>query len=172
MMHSTGARLSPRCLATAAAMLAATVMLDGATTAIQAQTASDALVVEFPSVNSALGRELFVTKGCVICHAINGVGGLAAPPLEAEGRSSTVDVAGFAARMWRGAGPMVWLQTLEMGYQIDLTGEDIANLAGFVQDVREQANFTEESLPDYVRDALLTDLYRRPEDWLWEPETP
>ena len=108
----------------------------------------------------------------MICHAINGVGGLAAPPLEAEGRSSTVDVAGFAARMWRGAGPMVWLQTLEMGYQIDLTGEDIAHLAGFVQDVREQALFTEDALPDHVREALLTELYRRPEDWLWEPETP
>jgi len=172
MIHSIGARLSPRCLATAAAMLAATVMLDAATSTSQAQTASDALVVEFPAVDPALGRELFVTKGCVICHSINGVGGLAAPPLEAEGRSSTVDVAGFAARMWLGAGPMVWLQTLEMGYQIDLTGEDIANLAGFVEDVREQARFTEDTLPDYVREALLTDLYRRPEDWLWEPEAP
>ena len=172
MMHSTDTRLSPRCLATAAAMFAAMVISDASTTASQAQTTSDALVVEFPAVDPAEGRELFVTKGCVICHSINGVGGLAAPPLEAEGRSSTVDVAGFAARMWRGAGPMVWLQTLEMGYQIDLTGEDIANLAGFVQDVREQARFTEDTLPDYVRDALLTDLYRRPEDWLWEPETP
>lgn len=172
MMHSTVTRLSPRCLATAAAMFATMVISDASTTASQAQTTSDALVVEFPAVDPAQGRELFVTKGCVICHSINGVGGLAAPPLEAEGRSSTVDVAGFAARMWRGAGPMVWLQTLEMGYQIDLTGEDIANLAGFVQDVREQARFTEDTLPDYVRDALLTDLYRRPDDWLWEPETP
>ena len=80
-----------------------------------------------------------------------------------------MDIADFAARMWRGAGPMVWLQTLELGYQVDLSGEDIANLAGFVGDIDEQALFTEESLPDYVREALLTELYRRPEDWLWEP---
>ena len=168
MKHMIGAPLAARALTLVLATLAATGLLDGMTGAAVAQTAP---VVEYPAVDPERGRELFVTKGCVICHAINGVGGLAAPPLEAEGRSSTVDVAGFAARMWRGAGPMVWLQTLEMGYQIDLTGEDIAHLAGFVQDVREQARFTEDTLPDYVREALLTELYRRPEDWLWEPDT-
>ena len=71
--------------------------------------------------------------------------------------------------MWRGAGPMVWLQTLEMGYQIDLTGEDIAHLAGFLQDAREQARFAAAGLPDHIQESLLTELYRRPEDWLWEP---
>lgn len=173
MMHFSAAPLPVRGLTLALAMLASLSLLDGMTTVSRAQSSgAGAPVVEFPAVDPARGRELFVSKGCVICHAINGVGGLAAPPLEADGRSSTVDVAGFAARMWRGAGPMVWLQTLEMGYQIDLTGEDIAHLAGFVQDVREQALFTEDTLPDYVREALLTELYRRPEDWLWEPETP
>ena len=130
---------------------------------------SSGLVAELPVIDPAQGRALFVEKGCVICHAVNDVGGRAGPPLEAEGRSSTVDIAEFAARMWRGAGPMVWLQTLEMGYQIDLTGEDIAHLAGFMEDVEEQARFTEDTLPDHVREALLTELYRRPEDWLWDP---
>ena len=173
MIHFSAAVNLMRGPTLALATMAALGYLDGMTSAGRAQARGDVpLVVELPAVDPARGRELFVSKGCVICHAVNGVGGLAAPPLEREGRSSTVDVAGFAARMWRGAGPMVWLQTLEMGYQIDLTGEDIAHLAGFVQDVREQALFTEDALPDFVRDSLLTELYRRPEDWLWEPETP
>lgn len=130
------------------------------------------LVVEMPVIDPARGRTLFITKGCVICHSINGVGGRAAPPLEPDGPFATVDIGEFAARMWRGAGPMVWLQTLEMGYQIDLTGEDIAHLAGFLQDAREQARFAEAGLPDNIEDSLLTELYRRPEDWLWEPEMP
>ena len=172
MMLSIGARLS-RSLAVTVATIAA-VLLGEATTmpALAQSDTSEMLVVAVPAVDPTRGRALFVSKGCVICHSINSVGGMAAPPLEAEGRSSTVDVAEFAARMWRGAGPMVWLQTLEMGYQIDLTGEDIAHLAGFIEDVEEQARFTEDTLPDYVREALLTELYRRPEDWLWEPETP
>ena len=127
------------------------------------------LVVEMPMIDPARGRALFVSKGCVICHSINGLGGRAAPPLEPDGPFATVDIGDFAARMWRGAGPMVWLQTLEMGYQIDLTGEDIAHLAGFLQDAREQARFAAAGLPDHIQESLLTELYRRPEDWLWEP---
>ena len=127
------------------------------------------LVVEMPVIDPARGRTLFVTKGCVICHSVGGVGGRAAPPLEPDGPFATVDIGEFAARMWRGAGPMVWLQTLELGYQIDLTGEDIAHLAGFLQDAQEQARFAAAGLPDDVEDSLLTELYRRPEDWLWEP---
>lgn len=171
MIQSNGGPLLPRPVALSAAMLAAIACTVAVTTVSEAQTSNaPGLVVEYPVIDPARGRALFVTKGCVVCHSVNGVGGLAAPPLEAEGPFSTVDVAEFAARMWRGAGPMVWLQTLELGYQVDLTGEDIAHLAGFIQDVGEQALFTEDSLPDYVRDSLLEELYRRPEDWIWEPE--
>lgn len=172
MIQLTNTLLRSRSMA-GGALLAAILCMDAATSASVAQTSrSPALVAEFPVIDPAIGRELFVDRGCVICHSVNGVGGLAGPPLEADGPSSTVDIAAFAARMWRGAGPMVWLQTLEMGYQVDLTGDDIAHLAGFVQDVGEQALFTEDSLPDYVRESLLTDLYRRPEDWIWDPDTP
>ena len=155
----------------AGAFLAAALLSFSAIGGAAAQSSgSSGLVAELPVIDPAEGRALFVEKGCVICHAVNDVGGRAGPPLEAEGPSSTVDIAEFAARMWRGAGPMVWLQTLEMGYQIDLTGDDLAHLAGFLQDVDEQARFTEDTLPDHVREALLTELYRRPEDWRWEPE--
>ncbi len=150
-------------------VLAAVVALASETGPALAQDSSSDLVVEMPVIDPARGRTLFITKGCVICHSINGVGGRAAPPLEPDGPFATVDIGEFAARMWRGAGPMVWLQTLELGYQIDLTGQDIAHLAGFLQDAREQARFAAAGLPADVEASLLTELYRRPEDWLWEP---
>ena len=40
-----------------------------------------------PYINPALGRKLFASKGCVVCHAINGIGGEDAPPLDAKYRS-------------------------------------------------------------------------------------
>ena len=36
------------------------------------------------SADAANGRDLFVSKGCVICHAVNGVSGKAAPALDAD----------------------------------------------------------------------------------------
>ena len=37
-----------------------------------------------PLMNPARGKALFVAKGCVACHAINGVGGHDAPPMDAH----------------------------------------------------------------------------------------
>ena len=65
---------------------------------------------------------------------------------------------------------MVWLQTLELGYQIDLTGEDIAHLAAFANDRYEQSQFEENQVPGRILDSLLTEPYQRPEDWMWIPE--
>ncbi len=163
-------RQPARAMCLAGAVLATMLVSLAAIDQAAAQSGgSTELVVELPVIDPEKGRVLFVSKGCVICHSVNGLGGRAAPPLEPDGPFSTVNIGEFSARMWRGAGPMVWLQTLEMGYQIDLTGEDIAHLAGFLQDAREQARFAAAGLPDHVQDSLLTELYRRPEDWLWEP---
>jgi len=123
-----------------------------------------------PVVDAARGRDLFVRKACVVCHSVNGIGGGMAPPLDAPSAQAEIDIADFAARMWRGAGPMVWLQTLELGYQIDLTGEDIAHLAGFANDRFEQSRFEENQVPGRILDSLLTEPYQRPEDWMWIPE--
>ncbi|NNG04507.1 MAG: c-type cytochrome [Inquilinus sp.] len=133
-------------------------------------TAADSLRTAQMPIDPAVGRELFVEKGCVICHSVNGVGGMAGPPLDLPPEGRNIDVAEFAANMWRGAGPMVWLQTLELGYQIDLTGADIADLAGFVHDPAERARFTLDQIAEPLRDAFLTEPYVRPEDWEWETE--
>ena len=63
-----------------------------------------------PIMNSARGRVLFATKGCVACHAINGVDGQDAPPLDASTMPRVMNPFSFAARMWRGAEVMMLLQ--------------------------------------------------------------
>ncbi|MHA7871017.1 MAG: c-type cytochrome, partial [Hyphococcus sp.] len=72
------------------------------------------------SMDPVKGRALFIDKGCVICHAVNGVGGKAAPALDAPVGDGPVDPLEFAARMWRGAPAMIELQSIELGYAIYL----------------------------------------------------
>ena len=108
-----------------------------------------------PQVNSERGRKLFVDKACVVCHAVNGVGGKAAPPLDALETTSHFDIMDFTARMWRGADVMIVLQNMELGYQIDLTGQEIADLAAFANDLDEQKEFSEKEIPDLINEWML-----------------
>jgi mono/diheme cytochrome c family protein len=99
------------------------------------------------------GRALFVSKGCVICHAVNGVGGYAihdlggkaAPGLDAARMPVTMDPFAFFARMWAGAKEMIALQEQKLGYQIHLRGDEIADIMAFIHDPEEQKKFTPES---------------------------
>ena len=112
-----------------------------------------------------LGRTVFVEKGCVICHSVNGVGGKAAPALDAEIGAPAVDPLDFAARMWAGAPAMIELQAIELGYTIFLTADDIANLAAFAADRDAQKSLTAEDLPETIRSGLLDERFWEMEDW-------
>ena len=101
------------------------------------------------------GRTLFVHKGCVVCHRVNGVGGTAGPALDASEPAGVFDPLDFAARMWKGAEAMAALQAMEFGYVIDLTGRDIADLAAFSENHAEQENFSEAEIPETVRNWTL-----------------
>jgi mono/diheme cytochrome c family protein len=101
--------------------------------------------------DAARGRELFESKGCVVCHAINEVGGTGAPPLDAEAMPGEVDALDFVARMWRGAEVMIFMQQQELGVQTDFTGQELADIIAFVHDPKERRKFAEEDFP-----ALLT----------------
>ncbi len=113
----------------------------------------DVPTVAAPELNAERGRELFVSKGCVICHSINGVGGnaisdlggKAAPSLEAEKMPMVMDPYAFFAKMWRGAASMIVLQREQLGYQIDLRGDEIGDIMAFLHDIEEQEKFTPES---------------------------
>ena len=54
-----------------------------------------------PLMDPARGRKLFASKGCVVCHSVNGIGGKGAPPLDATTMPPLVNPFEFAARMWR-----------------------------------------------------------------------
>lgn len=111
------------------------------------------------------GRATFVQRGCVICHAVNGVGGKAAPALDAEIGGPEIDPLDFAARMWAGAPAMIELQSIELGYAISLTGQDIADLAAFAADIDEQKKLNADQVPQAMRDSLLDERFWEMEDW-------
>lgn len=121
--------------------------------------------IVIPLVDPERGRRLFVTKGCFICHSIGGVGGKAAPVLDATGEAASLDLMGFVARMWRGAPAMLELQLLELGYRIELDGAEIADLAAFAADPKAQRDFSSEDIPDPLRDWQLDEPYWLQEEW-------
>ncbi len=113
-----------------------------------------------PFASSDRGRLLFVDKGCVVCHSVNGVGGQVGPALDVDPLHPELDVFEFAARMWRGARTMIMLQEMEAGFQIDLTGEELANIAHFLHDYDAQRSFSEREIPPIVRELMKEETYR------------
>ena len=103
-----------------------------------------------PMMNSARGRKLFASKGCVACHMINGVGGEDAPPLDAHTMQPMMNPFEFAAKMWRGAAAMIAVQEEAMGGQILFTGEELADIIAFVHDHDEQHKFSEADIPPEI----------------------
>jgi len=103
-----------------------------------------------PRMDAEEGRKQFAAKGCVVCHAVNGVGGTDAPMLDAEFMDTPMNPFDFAARMWRGADAMVELQRDELGDVIDLNGEELAAIIAFVHDAEEQKKFSEEDIPEEI----------------------
>lgn len=53
------------------------------------------ITVETPEMNPRRGRIQFITRGCVICHQVNGVGGKAAPDLSASTMQQAVNPLDF-----------------------------------------------------------------------------
>ncbi|MHA1600227.1 MAG: c-type cytochrome [Alphaproteobacteria bacterium] len=131
-----------------------------------AQNRQQMIVV--PDVDAIRGRHLFVMKGCVSCHSIAGVGGKAAPALDAPEDSTSVNLLDFAARMWRGASAMQELQSIELGYQIELTGNEIGDLAAFASSPAAQEGFSIDEVPDLLKDWFIDEIYWDEGEW---PET-
>lgn len=126
-----------------------------------------------PYPDAGHGRFLFVSKGCVICHAVNGVGGKAGPALDApetSGPPAPVDPLDFAARMWRGAAAMAVLQSMEFGYQVEMTGDEIADLAAFAGSRRAQEGFSDADIPEMMQGWTLDESF--PEEGVELPVPP
>jgi cytochrome c551/c552 len=99
------------------------------------------------SGDAARGRALFVSKGCVVCHAINEIGGTSGPPLDIEFARREVDPLDFVARMWRGAEAMISMQQSPFEEQLEFTGQELADIIAFVHDPNEQRKFSEADVP-------------------------
>lgn len=110
--------------------------------------------IALPPMDATRGRELFVDKGCVICHSVNGVGAEVGPSLNAADMPSPMNAFEFAARMWRGAAAMSAMQEEELGGIINLTGQELADLVAFAHDDEEQKKLTMGQVPEKFHDKL------------------
>jgi len=107
-----------------------------------------------PPMDAHRGREIFVDRGCVVCHQVNGVGGEIGPSLNAADMPVPMNAFEFAARMWRGAEGMIALQQDLLGEQITLTGQDLADLVAFAHDQAEQDKLTDDEIPQKLRELI------------------
>jgi mono/diheme cytochrome c family protein len=118
-----------------------------------------------PMVDAERGRQLFIKKGCVLCHAVNGAGGIAAPALDAAGNTESLDLMDFVVRMWNGAQAMIELQSFELGYQIELSGEEIGDLAAFAASPEAQRGFSLQDIPDTMMPWIIEKPYWMGDGW-------
>jgi mono/diheme cytochrome c family protein len=107
-----------------------------------------------PTMDPARGRKLFASKGCVVCHSINGVGGEDATALDASTMRLPMNPFDFVAKMWRGAQAMITVQEEELGGQIVFDGGELADIIAFVHTPQEQARFSEADIPKRIRDLM------------------
>jgi cytochrome c len=108
-----------------------------------------------PSMNAANGRKLFAAKGCVVCHAVNGIGGQDAPALDASTMPGMTNPFDFVANMWRGAPAMIDMQREELGEQIEFTGQELADIIAFLHHEQEQKKFSDADIPANIK-AVMT----------------
>jgi len=115
----------------------------------QANSLEDLVV---PPMDAANGKTLFVEKGCVACHSVNGIGGEIGPRLDSRFtlRNAT-NLFDFGARMWTHAESMIEVQKATIGGQIDLTGQELANITAFAYDEKAQKTFAKSDISDEVQ---------------------
>ncbi len=128
---------------------------------ISAQMSRSGFVLEnglaIPAFDPVLGRNLFASKGCVVCHTVNGIGGEDAVEFAAIYMEQPMNAFDFAANMWRGASAMIIMQEDELGRQIELSGAELAAIIAFVHDAEEQAKFSKDDIPDDIRELMHSD---------------
>ena len=126
----------------------------------EARGQSGALVAPglvLPRMNPQNGKQLFASKGCVVCHSINGVGGEDAAALDAETMEPVMSPFDFLAKMWGGAEAMIDMQKDELGHQIEFTGQDLADIVAFVHNRALQRTFKESDIPDEIRGLMKSE---------------
>ena len=104
-----------------------------------------------PTMDSHRGADAFMSKGCIVCHAVNGVGGDIGPSFNANDMPQPMNAFEFAARMWRGAPAMAQMQEDLLGEMIAINGQDLADIIAFVHDEDAQKEISPEDIPEEFR---------------------
>ncbi len=112
------------------------------------------LMLAMPMMDPNRGRKLFASKGCVVCHSINGVGGEDAPALDYKMSDRFMNPFDFTARMWRGAEAMIYMQREELGDQIEFSGQELADIIAFAHDPAEQKLFSVTDIPGQIKKLM------------------
>ncbi len=107
-----------------------------------------------PIMSPERGRKVFVSKGCVTCHSINGVGGEDAPAMDDHTKEPLVNPFAFAAKMWDHASGMIAAQKDELGGQLNFTGRELADITAFIHDEDAQRNFGEKDLTPKIKEMM------------------
>ncbi len=110
-----------------------------------------------PMMDPVRGRALFGSKGCVVCHSVNGVGGEDAPAFDVKKMAPAMDPFDFVAKMWRGAEPMIAMQKTELGKQAEFTGQELADIIAFLHNRDEQKKFSVRDIPARIRKLMKED---------------
>jgi cytochrome c len=118
------------------------------------QTKYGALKLKYPEMDPMKGKILFVDKGCIACHAINGIGGHDAPALDAHKMDNLMNPFEFAAKMWKGAPAMIAAQEGAFDTQLLFSGDDLANIIAFVHSDNVQHTFNSADLTDKARKMM------------------
>ena len=145
-------------------LLTGGAMAEG-TASVSAPTNASLRELVLPIPDPVRGRRLFVAKGCFVCHAVDGIGGMAAPALDAPDEIEQLNVLNFVARMWWGAQAMLELQNLELGYEIQLDGNEIADLAAFAYSTEAQRGFSMQEIPELLQPLMIDEPYWMGGDW-------
>lgn len=107
-----------------------------------------------PTMDSQRGKVAFIEKGCILCHAVNEVGGDVGPSFNASDMVQPMNAFEFAARMWRGAPAMAQMQEDLLGEMIALDGQELADIVAFVHDTDEQKTVSADDIPAEFRELL------------------
>ncbi len=108
----------------------------------------------FPRMDPAKGMRLFASKGCVTCHAVNGVGGHDATSMDAHTMDTMMNPFELIAKMWRMAPSMIAAQEEAMGGQILFTGDEIAHIIAFIHDDSQQHEFKASMIPPEIQKLM------------------
>jgi len=107
-----------------------------------------------PAMDPVRGKELFASKGCVVCHQVHGVGGTDAPSLDVSTMAPVMNPFDFFAKMWHGAEGMIAMQKGEIGEQIQFSGQDLADIVAFAHNKDVQQTFTEDDIPENIKKLM------------------